>query len=234
MSRRIRPLVLVLSAMLAGSALRGQASPIEYEYSGVIDSALPSTDVKPGTLFSGTFTYDPDKTPTGPGTEGIRQYMYGKVPGIPGSGADGSGLTLTVGDYPVLRDPGGVQVAVSELEYAGQFGYKDTDGQPASPYTTVSISTGNIVPGPLQVDLSFSDPTRSVFGSLAPPARLTLGDLPVAKLRVTEFTYPGVATVYTGTIDSLTAHPVPEPGAVACFMLLGGVAAIRGRRRRGA
>ncbi len=228
------PRILVLSAVLSVPAFRAQASPIEYTYSGVIDSAAASTGVAAGTRFSGTFTYDPDVKPPGLDIEGHHQYGYGFT-GQPGSAPDGSGLTLMVGDQTVLPNPLGVEVSVDELEYAGQWGYKDGNGQPAGPSTTVSVSNNNInnstASQAVRVSLNLTNPTQSVFGSLDPPQSLRLGDFPVAKLNVTEFTYPGSMTLYTGTIDTLTAHPVPEPGVVAFFVVLGGAIVARSAGR---
>ena len=206
MPRMLRPyLALSLLSTVATSAT---AAPIQYEYSGVITTADPSTGVAPGTRFTGTFAYDPGKDENWLGYEGYQQYHYGKTPGNPGSVADGSGLTLQIGGRTILADQGGLLVGVAESEYPGQWGYRDANGNPAGPYTQVSISSDGYTVG-----LNLSNPSRSVFGSLAPPPWLSLADFPQAQLNVTEWTDPGRKTLYTGTIDTLTA--VPEPATWA-------------------
>src|SRR3954463_8251486 len=189
MPRMLRPyLTLSLLALFATSAA---AVPIQYEYSGVISTADPSTGVAPGTRFTGTLAYDPGKDVVWLGYEGHQQYYYGKIAGNPGSVADGSGLTLQIGGRTILADQGGVLVGVSESEYPGQWGYRDANGNPAGPYTQLSISDGDTV------SLNLSNPSRSVFGSLAPPSWLSLADFPQAQLNVTESTDPGQRTLYT-------------------------------------
>jgi hypothetical protein len=210
--------------------------PIRYEYGGVITSADPSTGVAPGTRFSGRFTYDPAARPSdGIMIEGSNQYISGHSVNDPGSIADGSELTLQIGGRTVLANPGGVQVAVAEIEYPGQWGYRNASGDPANPYTRVSISNENVDGGPLQVAVGLMNPTRSVFGSLAPPTSLNLADFPQAQLNVTELTNPGVKTLYTGTVDSLVEIPAPEPAwaTVLCLTAIGWFARSLRHQRRG-
>ena len=158
--------------------------------------------------FSGTFSYDPTGTPSGGiGFEGFSQATYGHSLNYPGSVADGSGLTLQIGGQTILANPGGVSVALSEIDYTGQYGYRDASGL-QNPYTSVTISNENVDGGPLEVALGLTNPTLSLSNSFYP---LTLAEFPDAQLGVTLFTNPGSETLYTGTIDSLVEVAVPEP-----------------------
>jgi hypothetical protein len=226
-------LLATLIGIPSGAA---SAALIQFDYGGVITSADLSTGVAPGTHFSGTFAYDPTTTRFFEMMiEGLNQYTYGHMPGDPSSIADGSGLTLQIGGRTVLANPGGVQVAVSEIEYPGQWGYANASGDPASPFTTVGISNANVDGGPLRVALDLKNPTRSVFGSLDPPTTLNLADFPQATLDVTELTNPGVKSLYTGTIDSLVEIPAPEPAwaTLLCLGAIGWFARSSRRQRRG-
>ena len=226
----------LMGTLIVISNVAAYATPIQFEYGGAIRSADPSTGVAPGTRFSGTFAYDPAARPSGGiMIEGLDQYIYGHSANVPGSIADGSGLTLQIGGRTILANPGGVQVAVSEIEYPGQWGYANASGDPASPFTSVGISNENVDGGPLRVALELRNPTRSVFGSLAPPTALNLADFPQAQLNVTELTNPGVKTLYTGTVDSLVEIPAPEPpwATVLCLTAIGWFARSARRQRRG-
>ncbi len=231
-ARKGRGLGLVLVALVCLCA-ESQATPIKYEYGGVITSADTSTGIAPGTRFSGTFTYDPAVTPPPLMIEGMNQYSYGKANYV-GAVADGSGITFQVGDRTVLSNPGGVTISVYELEYPGQYGYRDANG-PIGPFTKLSITNSNIgdyANGPI-VDLGLDNNSRSVFGSLAPPSVLNLTDFPDAKLIVSELTNPGERQLYAGTIDTLQAVPIPEPASLACWGLavLGVIGMARRRKR---
>ena len=171
-SRRHRHLpgpgtLALLAVLTQGAAALGE--PIRYEYGGVITFAHSSTGVSPGTRFEGSFTYDPAVTPLLLSIEGIQPVRLRPVREHPGSVSDGSGLDLLVGGQAVLANPGGVQVSVFESEYSGQYGYRDSQGHPAGPFTKIDISNGNVDHGPIFVSLGLSNPGRSVFGSLAPP-----------------------------------------------------------------
>jgi hypothetical protein len=189
------------------------AAPIQFEYGGVITSADPSTGVAPGTRFSGTIAYDPAVKVPYMVYEGFSEYLYGDAAHFSGAIADGSRLTLQIGARTVLANPGGVEVAVSEIEYPGQPGYG------ATPSTNVNISNGDIGGSPLRVVVDLMNPNRAVFGSLDPPKALNLPDFPRATLDVTDSTHPSVEPLYTGTIDSLVEIPAPEPACVTLVCL---------------
>lgn len=213
--------VLVGGLSLALLPAAGRAAPIRYEFGGMVDTAEATTGVAPGTRFSGYFLYDPAARPTGRiEIEGSIQYQFGRMLSAPDVAADGAGLMVLVGDRVVLPDPAGVEVAVSELEYPGQYGYRDQDGQPAGPSTTVSISNHNLGEAALDVALVLKNPTRSLFGSLAPPSTLSLADFPLASLHVSERTNPGTRILFTGSLDTLEAVATPEPSTLAVFAIL--------------
>jgi hypothetical protein len=209
-------LVPALMSVLYEPAL---ATPIEYQFGGVITYAGTSTGVAAGTPFSGTFSFDPAKPSGALGFEGFGQASYGYSANSPGSVPDGSGLSLQIGGQTILANPGGLTIATSEIDYAGQWGYRDASGKPVSPYTTVVISNSNVDGGPLQAALKLMNPTRGLADSLYP---LNLAEFPDAQLNVTLSTNSGVETLYTGTIDSLVETPVPEPTylTLLCFVAI--------------
>ena len=217
------PLPLLMFVLL-GPAV---AVPVKYQFGGVISEASASAGVAAGTPFSGTFSYDPAKLTGGYVIEGFSQASYGLSRDWPGSVADGAGLTLQIGGKTILANPGGLAIATSEIDYPGQFGYRDAAGNPASPHTSVVISNSNVDDGPLQVALTLNNPARGLSDSLYP---LNLAEFPDAQLSVTSSTDPGAAMLYAGTIDSLVQIPVPEPACASllCFVAVGWFA----RRRR--
>lgn len=213
-----RMAVMLTAALIAPSA---HAGPMTYEYTGVIDSGNAALGIAAGTPFSGAFTYDPSKSPIDYSYEGTTVYAYGKYLN-PASTADGSGLSLRVGGVAV-PNPGGVEVRVSEVEYPGQWGFGP------SPSTTVSLSTTDVVGGPLKAGLNLTNPTRSVFGSLAPPATLDLADFPLAHLLI--FSTRDQSVTAGGTIESLTVV-TPELSSVILFGVAAACLAVKSRRGR--
>ncbi len=188
----------------------GHAALMRYEYGGTITSADPSTGITPGSRFSGTFTYDPAGSPSAMMIEGQTTSYYGLLSFPPGAKADGSGITLQIGDKSVVPDPGGVSVTVSEQQYAGQWGYRNADGTGTGPSTAVTIGNIGTKDGPF-LGLELANPTRSLVQSLAPPTSFNLADFPLAQMSVSGRNLGGPASVYTGTIDTLQEVPVPEP-----------------------
>src|SRR5215472_17091433 len=88
----------LMATLIVISNVAAYATPIRFEYGGVISSADPSTGVAPGARFSGTFAYDPAVRPSGGiMIEGSDQYIYGHSANDPGSIANGFGLTLQIG-----------------------------------------------------------------------------------------------------------------------------------------
>ncbi len=137
--------------------------------------------------------------------------IFSNSPSYPAPSFGGSNLTLSVGGQSVLANSGGIQLSVSEIQFPGQFGYTDADGNPRGPSTTVGFSTENAPGNPLDVWVGLTNPTRAPFPSLAVPSVLSLANFPQAQLEVSELTNPGSKTLYARTIDSLVEIPVPEP-----------------------
>lgn len=217
-----------LIALTQGAAALGE--PIRYEYGGVITSADDAPYVMAGTRFEGSLTYDPAVSPLTMWTEGMKQYAYGHSNSFPGTGPDGSGLDLRVPGQTLLGDPGGLNLAVYESGYPGQFAFHDTQGNPLS-FTRVNISNGDVDQGSILVQLSLENPDRAVLGSLNPPTTLDLADFPKARLSVFKSSEPSVK-LYEGTIDHLEAVPVPESTTLATFGVAIASWAVRLRRRR--
>jgi len=213
----------VLFAFLALSwNAAGQAALMRYEYGGTITSADPSTGITPGTRFSGTFTYNPADNADAMMIEGQTGYSFG-LSTWPGSQADGSGITLQIGGKSVLSDPGGVSITVTENEYPNQFSYLNGVG----PATALTISNPWTDSRSILVGLDLSNPSRSVFHSLDPPTSLDLSDFPVAQLSgISTRLGTGGETLFSGTIDTLTQAPVPEPAwaTVLCLAAVGWIA----------
>ena len=200
------------------------ADPVRYEYGGVITSADPSMGVSPGTPFTGTITYDPTaRASYGLAIEGSSQSIFTTSPYYPAPSFGGSDLTLSVGGQTVLANSGGIQLSVSEIQFPGQFGYTDASGNPRGPSTSVGFSTENVSGNPLDVWVGLTNPTQSLFPSLAMPSVLSLADFPQAQLAVSELTNSGSKALYAGTIDSLVELPVPEPayGILICLASIG-------------
>ncbi len=212
-------LMNVMSPTLSGAV-------IEYQYSGTITWADPSTGIAAGSPFSGTFAYDTSITQPAISIEGSNQYFSGSSGGaFPGGGANGSGLSLAVDGHSMYSTQAGLQVGVSEIEYAGQYGYQ------SSPQTHVTVSNGNLSDPSLAVSLNFGNSTSAVLHSLAIPSAINLADFNQAQLTVDDNSAVG-KPLYTGTIDLLSPAPVPEPSFVSVLGVVaaGWVARKKGRR----
>jgi hypothetical protein len=218
----------LLAGLIAIVDAAAQASPISYQYGGVITAASPSTGVAPGTPFSGAFSYDPANPSYAIGIEGFSQAYYGLTTTEPGSVAGDAGLTLQIGGQTILANPGGVAIATYETASPGQSGSVDTSGSPASPYTSLVISNSLVDKRPLQVALNLRNPTRALADSGNP---YNLAEFPGAQLSVTLANDASAAPLYTGTIDSLVELTVPEPAfaTLLCLFAIGWFA--RSRRR---
>ena len=218
----------LLAALIVIFNVATQASPIQYQYGGVITQADSSTGVAPGAPFSGTFSYDPANLSSGLGFEGFSQANYGLSTTSPGSVPGDSGLALQIGGQTILANPGGVAIVTSESDTPGQYGKVDASGNPVSPYTTVVISNSQVDTSPLQVSVNLTNPTRGLSDSLYP---LNIAEFPEAQLDVTLSTNPGAAPLYTGTINSLVELTVPEPvfATVLCIVSIGWFARVRRR-----
>jgi len=228
---------LSTALMLAGSLAAAAGSParaafMTYAYNGVITSADPSTGVAAGTPFSGTFTYDPAaKSPLYLSIEGMNQYSMGRTADSHFGTPDASGSTLKIGGGPVLASPGGLGVSVTEQEFPGQWGYGNANGTPAGPSTKITIDNDGVTPGTPEFGLNLSNPNRSVFGSLALPAKLNLADFPLATMTVDDPS-DHHRIIETGTIEGLQLTTVPEPAGAALFGAIAAALAARSLRRQ--
>ena len=216
---------LACLTILATAGDRARADVIRFAYTGTITSADPSTGVAAGTPFSGTFAYDPLFKLQGPSYEGNTQYISGAAAGIPGSIPDASGLTVDVGGKSVYSHTGGIDVAVFNIRYAGEYGYH------YNPSTDLSISNTNIGDFPFAVFLEFINYSRSVYPALDSPTKISLPDFPSSILSIYAPAVGGASPLlYAGRIETLTAIEAPEPSTA----ILLGVAVVAGlfRARR--
>jgi hypothetical protein len=78
--------------MILASA--SSASPIQYDFSGVITSAPESSAVAAGAPFSGSFWYDPSQGEIVE-TEGF--YSYAPDPSWPNYSSGSAGISLNIG-----------------------------------------------------------------------------------------------------------------------------------------
>ena len=227
-ARRLVPLVLAACiAVFVSPAARG--SIVEYQYQGVITSADPSSGVAVGTPFTGTFSYDKDLAAPWISIEGSNQYFSGYSEPFGGK-ADASGLSLSVAGQPAWSSPGGIEVAVSQIDFAGQYGY------PSSPMSRLNFSNGNVGSPERSVSLTLSNPTSAVLHSLALPGSVNLSDFPIAQLLVTQDpTTPQTKMYLAGRIQSLTEVQVPEPALTTVLSLVaaGWLARRKARAGRG-
>lgn len=214
-----------LSALAAsGGAARGDY--INYEFSGVVTTSAAS-GVPAGTQFTGTFAFDYSEKPSLVGSyEGSNAYYFGKVSTQSPPVQDASNLTLSLGSGQSYGNPGGIVVGITQSQYAGQYGYAK------GPSTFASVGSDLFQHGALEVALSFTNETRAVYGSLAPPSSFHLADFQTSKLSVTSRGPGGASVLYEGQVTSLAAVPEPSGSFLFAFGLVLGLAQLgRGRRR---
>jgi hypothetical protein len=210
---------LALIGLFGAGASSASGAMIKYEFGGVITSADLSTGVAPGTRFSGTFGFDPDFNPGTATIEGSVTYIFNPLV-FGRSDPDTSYLTANVGGTPVL-DGRGLDLGVRDTTIS--------PGPPSPPFTSVGLSSEN---AQVRVELGLTNPSRSVDPTLELPTSFSLGDYPVTKFLVTSLSSGHAETIYEGTIDTLTAVPIPEPGMLALPGLIGVGLALRGLLRR--
>jgi hypothetical protein len=201
--------VLMTFAFVAMSGPIAHADLMKFSYSGTITSADASTGVTPGATISGTFAYNPTGSVATNTYPGNASYVSGQTLMTPQAIADGSGLTVNVGGKSIYSNTSGVNVAVTQFEFAGQYGFA------AGPSTTVAITNLNVDSAPVLVSLELTSPYKALYPSLASPAMLKLSDFSSAIISVYDFT-GGVQSslLYRGTIDTMLPAPAPEPSTV--------------------
>ncbi len=102
---------------------------------------------------------------------------------------------------------------MSKIQFPGQFGYTDADGNPHGPSTSVGFSTERISGNPLRVWVGLTNTTQALFPSLAVPGVLNLANFPLAQLEVSELIAAGATILYAGTTESLREIPIQEPAS---------------------
>ena len=132
--------VLMTFALAAIGGQAAKADLLKYNFSGTLTDGGT-----PGSSFSGTFAYDPNATVAGPTSPGTTQNLSGDTMLSPQSVANGSGLTVSVGGTPIYSNTSGMNMIVSQFEYAGEYGYAP------GPRTTVAITNLNVDNSPMLV-----------------------------------------------------------------------------------
>jgi hypothetical protein len=208
MLRPARRLAWLAPLLLLGLTRGADASPIRYDYTGVVTSAGASSGVGVGDAFSGSFTYDPGTTQPGVGIEGTNSYslLGDSSLEVPGRATEVAGGRIAVG--------------VTDFPPGGPF---SPPGPGSSRIGLVMLSAGY---GPTAT-LTLDSPDKSVLGgSLALPAVLSLADFPSATLSYADTNMHGdPAYSYSGVIQTLTAHAVPEPASSTMLCLMMAMAA---------
>jgi hypothetical protein len=222
----IAALLALCGGLATMPAARGAV--IAYQFGGVITSADPATGVAPGTPFTGTFSYDPSTSGGAIGYDGMGQVAYGGPVWGLGHPASGDTFRLQIGGQTVVQESGALGTVADTLEYAGQYGDRGPDG-PMPAHTTLTVSTGD-ASSPF-ASLRLSNPTTYVplfFNQNGGP---NLGLFPDATLSVAR-SMSSSATLYQGTLTSLSTipDPVPEPGLTP--LVVGAAAWLAGSGRR--
>jgi hypothetical protein len=226
--RAPRALALALAALLAtaGPAL---ASPIQFNFRGVITSAGSGAGVSVGQAFSGSFSYDPNANLPWVGVQGSKNYAIGQD----GSKDPSASFVVKVGDKTLFNYQGALNVNVQDTPSDGYW------------FPGAQASSRLAVRGPSEVGgwfptVNFSNPERSVFaGSVNLPSTLDLRDFPEAELVVQGLSGGDPAHSFDGQITSLSVGPrpvppVPEPAWATGACLALAVLINLGRRRRAA
>jgi hypothetical protein len=211
--RTARRAVLITSAWITLS-IPSSASPIQYDYSGVIKSAPASSGIVAGTPFSGSFWFDPDQN-IGLGFEGFNEYY------LPGSASPASaGMTL---------DVGGIIKMLSSAQFVMTMNYTPSfPSDPKSPSSSVYIGDAD---APSSLGLTLSNPSQNVLGapSLQLPGLPPLSKFTAARLDYIQQAASG-SMEFQGTITTMTLAPEPAHATFVC--LAAGWLMIRRRARR--
>lgn len=196
--------------MVVSMGTRSLAAPIRYQFGGVVVHADSSTWVTPGSRYSGTLTYDPDLATKTASVDWNQGFDLGPL----------SGMTVDINGRRVYSVQGGLQLGVAQYP-------QDHGGSGLPPSTHLSFRVADDLEG-VAPFLVLRNLDRWVLPGLIPPTALSLTDFPDGGFVLSR--NPGGLTLYQGTLDTLTAIPVPEPTTAALILI--GAAGWRVVRRR--
>jgi hypothetical protein len=205
--RTVRALTLALPFCLAGPA---QAAPISYNFSGEWFAVDPLLSSQFGQTFGGSFTYESSTPPIG----NAHLAFYNAV----------TAFSLTTGSYTAtLSSPSGVPLSI-EISVSG------LDCQN---FNLLNLSAMNGLSGPpvdgfplVGAELDLADCETSPLVSAIPlPTSIDFHGFSELRLHL------GGGAL--GRLTSLTLVPtIPEPTALALYVIGGGVFALFQRRKR--
>ncbi|MDG3005172.1 hypothetical protein [Paludisphaera mucosa] len=223
---RLAPTFLILLLLAAASA---RGALIRYDFGGSFTEMTASGPWPADPRFTGTLIYD-DAVPLGPATRDVfgatvRRYESG-THRTSAPVADGTRLEIRIA---------GRSVAPISTGLTGGLTTRIIDGQPAAvmSFNSHPFEASGGYRG-LSIDFQATNPSLFADGKL--PAGLKLPDLASAGISLSgvmygDFDY-GSSFMYMGTIDTLTATPVPEP-TWTIAALLGAGLVFRRRFRAG-
>ncbi|WP_337177286.1 hypothetical protein [Paludisphaera sp.] len=237
------PAIRALLALTAIPMLAVAASgaPIRYDFSGTITEAEPSTGLL-GTRFHGSFTVDDAKLPTtvynfpsGP-RDGSSHYYFGTLDRSRPE-PNGTGLEVRFADGTVVRSdglwaslstmmkPANGDLPIASLLVGSVDSWVDDEAAPDHSVGLLLVGHDPLAglndPIPRDITIEdFSEADFQLLGRYVKQAPTVPGGMPVE----------GPPQIAAGTIDTLSATPVPEPGWTVAALL--GAAACAARRRR--
>jgi hypothetical protein len=156
-------------------------------------------------------TYDPDLATKTASVDWNQGFDLGPL----------SGMTVDINGRRVDSVQGGLQLGVAQ--YPQDYG---RSGSPPSTHLGFRVADDLEGVAPFLVLRNLD---RWVLPGLIPPTALSLTDFPDGGFVLSR--NPGGVTLYQGTLDTLTAIPVPEP-ATAALILIGAAGWCMVRRRR--
>ncbi len=198
---RLAPRLMMIASTCLVLSTPSFASPIRYDFSGVITTAPASTGVAAGTPFSGSFWYNPSQG-TALGFEGFTEYSSR------GTSSDAAGMSLSIGDASKLLGPNNFFMT---MEYTPAYGPSD----PTPPSSEARI--GDSDPSS-SLTLILSNPTANLMAksTLGVPGTLSLSDFTTTQLDYIQKSAGGNVE-YQGVITSMTAVPEPTCATVVCL-----------------
>lgn len=213
----IRRILTVITASLVLFLLTTHvvyASPLEFHYSGVITSSDADTGVAPNSRFDGTFTYDPSTNPQYMMIENAHFYTFGtSLDSSALPTPDTSAISLSLDNKSLFSRSGGLAISLGEVDAGDKYN--------PYPHTTLQVHSYD-TDHSLNIDVTFVNPSRGVFGSLDIPTAISLSDFPTATITVTQRdAASGAYLEYQGTIDTLNQVVIVttlEPAGIALWL----------------